>query len=238
MKNKITIYIVIGIMCAILTYGILVQIRTVESFGTVVGSNSKQSELKDEILKLKEKIDNLYKNIEKSEETLEKERNNATNNNSELTALEEQIKETNILLGLTEVTGTGINVALQDSSLSSINYLGNANDLIIHDGDIIHVVNELFNAGAEAISINGQRVVATTAIECDGNVIKINGTKIGNPFEIKAIGYPEQLSGIARTGGYLEKLESRGIVVSLTKEENIKIPKYTGTYKFNYIEEQ
>ena len=108
----------------------------------------------------------------------------------------------------------------------------------MHDGDIMHVVNELFNAGAEAISINGQRVILTTAIECDGNVIKVNGNKTGAPFEILAIGYPEQLAGLQRPGGYLEALVSRGLTVNLTKQNTVTIPKYTGTMKFSYATNQ
>jgi len=110
----------------------------------------------------------------------------------------------------------------------------NTSDLLVHDGDLIQVINELFNAGAEAISINGQRIVSTTSIECDGNVVKVNGTKIGTPFEITAIGYPEQLAGISRPGGYLEILESRGVIINLTKQNSVKVPKYAGTLKYNY----
>ena len=64
----------------------------------------------------------------------------------------------------------------------------------LHDIDVLSVVNELINAGAEAISINDQRWVANTAISCRGNTIDINGERIGAPFVIKAIGLPEYLS--------------------------------------------
>lgn len=236
MKNKTIIYLVIGFICAILTYGIAIQVRTVNSFGTSVGNNNKQNELKSEVLKMKEKSDNLYKNIEKAEKNLEKERNNATKNNDELSAVEEEIKKANILLGVTDVTGPGLVVRVQDSNISTLTYMGDPNDLLVHDADLINIVNELFNAGAEAVSINGQRIVSNTAIECEGNVVKINGVKVGNPFEIKAIGYPEQLSGISRAGGYLDILKRRGVIVTSNKEEKVKINKYTGTLKFNYVE--
>ena len=97
------------------------------------------------------------------------------------------------------------------------------------------------NAGAEAISINDQRIVTTSAIECDGNVIKINGVKIGAPFEIKAIGFPETLINIDRFGGYTQILrETRKLKVSIEKsdKEKITIPKYTGIMKFEYAESQ
>lgn len=235
MNKKIQLLIIFTVMSMALTYGICIQIKTVTNNGTTVNLTAQQSELKSEILKTSEKYENLYEELDRLEAELEKERENSVSNNSNLAILEESIKEKNLALGLTEVTGTGVKIILQDSNISTTtNPFINVSDLLVHDGDLMHVVNELFNADAEAISINGQRIVVTTAIECDGNVIKVNGTKIGAPFEITAIGYPEQLAGLERPGGYLDVLESRGIIVNVTKQNSVKIPKYAGTIKFNY----
>lgn len=235
MNKKIQLLVVFVLMSMALTYGLCVQIKTVNNNGGTVSLTAEQSELKSEILRISEKYDNLTEELDQLEKKLEAERQNATSNNSELAILEENIKEKNLALGLTEVTGTGVEIILDDGDTPlTSNLFINTSDLLVHDGDLINVVNELFNADAEAISINGQRIVSTTAIECDGNVIKINGTKMGAPFEITAIGYPEYLAGISRPGGTLELLESRGVKVSITKENSIKIPKYSGTIKFNY----
>lgn len=235
MNKKVQLLIIFALMSMALTFGICTQMKTVNNNGTTVNLTTQQSELKSEILKTSEKYDNLYEELDRLEEELEKERESSASNNSNLLILEESIKEKNLALGLTEVTGTGVKIVLQDSNISTANNpFINVSDLLVHDGDIMHVVNELFNAGAEAVSINGQRIVVTTSIECDGNVVKVNGTKIGAPFEITAIGYPEQLAGLERPGGYLEVLESRGIIVDVTKENSVKIPKYAGTIKFNY----
>ncbi len=235
MKKKPQILIVFALMSMALTYGICVQVKTVNNNGTTVNLTSEQSKLKSEILRTSEKYDNLYNELDELESELEKERENSAKNNSDLAILEENIKEKNLALGLTEVTGTGVKIVLNDSNISTINNpFINTSDLLVHDGDLLNVVNELFNAGAEAVSINEQRIVITTAIECDGNVVKVNGVKIGAPFEITAIGYPEQLAGLERPGGTLEALESRGLIVSLTKQNSVKIPKYAGTLKFTY----
>lgn len=234
-KKKIELLTVFTIMSMALTYGACIQMKTVNNNGTTVNLTAEQSELKSEILKISERYDILFEELDKLENELEKEREKSTSNNSDLASLEEKIKEKNLAIGLTEVTGTGVKIVLQDSNMTVTNNpFINVSDLLVHDGDLMQVVNELFNAGAEAVSINGQRIVTTTAIECDGNVIKVNGTKIGAPFEITAIGYPEQLAGLSRPGGYLEILESRGITVTLTKQNSVKIPKYAGTIKFNY----
>ena len=235
MNKKTKTLILFAVMSMGLTYGACVQMKTVNNNGTTVNLTAAQSELKSEILKINEKYNNLSEELDKLELKLEDVRADSTSSNSELAILEESIKEKNLTLGLTEVTGTGVKIVLNDSSISTVNNpFINASDLLVHDGDLIHVVNELFNAGAEAISINGQRVILATAIECDGNVIKVNGNKMGAPFEILAIGYPEQLAGLQRPGGYIEALVSRGLTVNLTKQSTVTIPKYTGTMKYNY----
>lgn len=236
MNSKYKISIIIGSMCLLLSLGIAVQIKTIKNIGTsTTSTNETENKLRDEILKTKEKYDNLYSELENMEDQLEAERINATNNNSDLENLEQSITEGNKILGLTEVKGQGIIVTLNDNQLlTSNNYILDPNSALVHDMDVIKVINELKNAGAEAISINDQRIISTTAIECDGNVIKVNGIKVGAPFEIKAIGLPEYLINVKRYGGYLMYLEQRGINVSVNKSDQITIPKYTGVIKFEY----
>ena len=158
----------------------------------------------------------------------------ATENNSELEEAKNQINEGNKMIGLTEVNGSGVIITVADSDIDA-NTVLNANDLLVHDSDILKIVNELKNAGAEAISINGQRVIITTPIICGGNIININGERIGSPFEIKAIGSPEALANLSRPGGWLNKMEDRGIKINLKKSNNIDIPKYSGVLNFKYL---
>ena len=106
--NKKGVCLTLGIMCALLTYGICMQMKTVGGFGVVAGRTSNQSELKDEILKTTERYNNLYRDLEYLNKQLEIERTNATQNNEELEKIEEEIKEINKLLGLTDVSGKGV----------------------------------------------------------------------------------------------------------------------------------
>lgn len=239
--SKKSISLILGIMCMVLSYAIIVQIKTVNGTGTTISTNAKENELRDAVLKAKEKYDNLYAELEEKEKQLEKERTNSTQNNTKLTELENTIKDENKILGLSEVTGYGIIITLNDNQKISLNnWFADPNLLIVHDIDLINIVNELKNAGAEAISINEQRIVTTSAIECDGNVIKINGEKIGAPFEIKAIGFPETLININRFGGYAQLLADRLLDITVNKvdKEKITIPKYTGVMKFEYAESE
>lgn len=107
----------------------------------------------------------------------------------------------------------------------------------MHDADLMEVVNALKEAGAEAISINGERIVNTTSIICSGNIIQIDGEKVGSPYEIKAIGLVERLNGaLTMPGGYLSLMENEGVQVKVVENENIVIPKYDGMYHFQYAE--
>lgn len=233
--NKKVISIVLGIMCFALTLGIFIQIRTVKESNSTVSQNYEENNLRAEVLKYKEKYENKYKELEKAEEELEKERQNSTQNNKELEQKEENIKKGNKVIGLTDVTGPGVIVTLSDSKKDASTVL-NPSSLIVHDADVLSVINELKNAGAEAISINEQRLVPTSSISCGGNIIDINGEKVGAPFVIKAIGLPEQLAGLTRQGGYLEILKSQSVGVELKKNNNITIPKYTGVILYKYVQ--
>ena len=235
MKNKKLVSIVLGVMCFALTLGICVQIKTVKGSNSIVGQNYEENDLRAEVLKYKEKYDNRYKELEKAEKELEKERQSSTENNTELEQKEEEIKQGNKMIGLTEVTGPGVIITLDDSKKASSTAV-NISDLLIHDADVLSVINELKNAGAEAISINDQRLVPTSSITCGGNIIEINGEKTGAPFVIKAIGLPELLSGLSRPGGYLEILKDASIEADLKTSNSITIPKYTGVITYKYAE--
>jgi uncharacterized protein YlxW (UPF0749 family) len=199
--NKKVVSFILGIMCFILTYGICMQVKTIDSMNSTITTSTTQNKLRDSVLKMKEKYETAYKQSEELESKLEEARKTAVSNNTSLESLEEQINEANKLLGLTDVTGQGIIIKIADSDSYDANSVYDVSTLLVHDLDLIMIIEELKNAGAEAISINDQRIVSTTAIECDGNVIKINGEKIGSPFVIKAIGLPEYLAGLQRPGG-------------------------------------
>lgn len=240
MKDKRKIAITLGIMCMLLTCAIIVQLSTIKEATKIVGTSYAQAELKDEVLRWKENYENLYKDWEKKEEELEKVRLEATTDNERGKALEEELSTTNKLLGLTELTGSGVIVTLADNKEANSKDVDGDVDIrnyLIHDTDIINVVNELNNAGAEAISINGQRVVSTTSISCTGTVVTINGVKLSSPFKINAIGSPEGLlGGLYRPGGYLENLQLYyGVIASVEKANNITVAKYSGTLTPKYM---
>ena len=238
--KKTWIAAILGIMCFILTLAISVQYRTVKNANKVTGT-SVNSELKTEVLKGKEKYEQTYSELEKAEDRLEKSREIATTNNNTSSDLQKRLKTLNSLIGTIDVKGNGIIITVADNknvTSESISALDNISNYLIHDKDLLVLVNELKNAGAEAISINGERIINTTSITCDGNVVLINGNKVSSPFEIKAIGSQESiLGGIQRPGGKLEELYKYGLVTSVEKKNNITIYKYNGIIDYTTLKD-
>ena len=239
--NKKNIAVSLGIMCFILTLLISIQYRTIKNANSVTGTNV-NSELKTEVLKWKEKYEEVYSVLEKTENILETKREQATTNDNDSTKIQKELKTLNSLIGTIDVKGNGIILIVADNNnvtSQTVGILDNINNYLIHDKDLLMLVNELKNAGAEAISINGERIINTTAITCDGNVILVNGNKISSPFEIKVIGSQEALMGaLKRPGGYLEQqLEGYGLVTKIEKQENIIIYKYNGIIDYTKLKE-
>lgn len=220
-----------------LTIGICIQVKSVDTITEKKGiSISDNSDLIDEVFRQRQIYKDTYKKLETAELNLEQIRLQATEHSGADSSLEAQIKNNNKLLGLTEVKGPGIIIRLDDNREIDVEEeLVNPNLIIVHEGDLLQIVNELFNAGADAISINGKRIVNTTAILCDGNIIRINDEIVGVPIEIKAIGYPASLYALNRPQGYLSIMKRDGVIVSTEKKDEITIPKYEGIYKYEYI---
>ena len=230
------------IVCFVLTIAICIQLKTIDNSTLTVTKTLTGNELRDQVLKWKERYDKATIDLKKSEQQLEEIRQKATLNDTTAVNKEEEIKKDNTLLGLTDVTGKGIVITLKDNNSvkkSNISPLDNIELYLVHAGDLVEVVNALKNAGAEAISINGQRITNYTSIYCAGNVVVVNGEKISSPIEIKAIGSPELLYGsLTIPGGYLELMEETGVVVEVNKKENITINKYDRVINTNYIKNE
>ena len=233
--SKLKISVLLGIMCFFLTAGIVIQINTVRKSTTTVGKTMVENELRDSVLRWKQRYESAYDSLNKKESELDSLRQQVSTTDGSHASLTNQLKEYNSLLGNTELIGRGIEITLKDGDASVLR--GFESNYIVHDGDLYEIVNALKNAGADAISINNQRIVSNTSINCVGNTIMINDEKIGPPYVIRAIGSPAGLYGsLTMAGGYLYWLEYEGVNVKVNQvdKDTIVIPKYNGIYKFNY----
>ncbi len=195
MKNKEQVAIALGLMCVLLTSSIVVQLNTIKEATKVVGSPFAEEGLKEDVLKWKETYERAYADLINKETELEQAREETSKEDGRTTELRQELDELNKMLGLTEVRGNGLILTVMDNE--SITGPG-ISKAIVHDEDLRELVNEFKNTGAEAISINGQRITNTTAITCSGAIITVNGVKLNSPFEIKAIGNVAALNGIKR----------------------------------------
>ena len=107
--------------------------------------------------------------------------------------------------------------------------------LLIHDNDLLSVINELRSAGAEAISLNGERILATSEVRCTGAVVTVNGRRYAAPYVVFAIGDPDTLySALTMRNGVVDVLSQWGITVKVTASDQLLIPKYNGTVEYQY----
>ncbi len=149
----------------------------------------------------------------------------------------EELERARLEAGLVPVHGPGIRVILDDSKQRP---RGGEDDYfyLVHDVDLNQLVNELWGSGAEAITINGQRVVANSAIRCVGPTILVNAKRLGPPYRVDAIGDPDTLAGgLKMRGGFLDAMAvsiRHGVSALMTKEENLELPAYGGPMTFHY----
>ena len=144
------------------------------------------------------------------------------------------INTLSIIAGSTDLIGEGIVITLTDGEQVSTSIDSNA---LVHDSDILTVVNELQAAGAEAISVNGQRIISTSAIRCVGPAIQVNYQKVASPFTIKAIGNSQYLeSAMNIKNGIVDTLEEYGLNITVERSKEVKILKFDGTFNTKYAQ--
>lgn len=138
--------------------------------------------------------------------------------------------------GIVDLKGPGVMVTIDDSQ--KVAKPGeNPNLYVIHDDDLLKIINELRAAGAEAISVNGQRLIATSEIRCAGPTLSVNNTRYTPPYEILAIGDPKTLdNALKMRGGIVETLRFWGIQVAISKMEKVVVPAYKSSFRFDYAQ--
>jgi len=135
---------------------------------------------------------------------------------------------------LLPLEGTGIIVKMDDSNKAA-NDKENQNLYLIHDDDLLRVINELRAAGAEAISVNGQRLIDTSEIRCAGPTLSVNNVRSSAPFEIHAIGEKKTLEkAIKMRGGVEDTLKVWGIQLEVEISDFVYIPPYKGDHSHVY----
>lgn len=229
MKN-IKFQIAIALVCLALGLMVSIQFRTIKQ-GVGPVSEYRARELASQLKKVKEENAKLV-NVKKEYEAKIKEfEDTASQGSASAKILKQELDQARILAGIEDVEGQGITVIVDDLKFSEkVNYP------LISYSMLLELLNELNAAGAEAVSINDQRIISTSEIRQVGGIqININTVSFAPPFILKAIGDPKTLEASLRLReGVVDRIENSGVAITITQEQLIKIPKYNGVIEKNY----
>ncbi len=232
-------HLAIAAVFLVLSFLIVLQLKSVTKNTELENAQVQRTEdLQKELTKEKEKNIDLSNQLLQANNNLETYRENAERSDGSSKALAEELKDAMLQAGLTDVEGPGVTVVLNDSKAEIKENSGvNTSNYIIHDRDLRDVVNELIASGAEAISINDERITTKTAIRCVGPTVTINNNYYAPPYTIKAIGDPDTLeAGLNIRDGVVDIMRAFQIEVNITKSNKLQIPKYNGPVTFTHAE--
>ncbi|HPO04085.1 MAG TPA: DUF881 domain-containing protein [Bacillota bacterium] len=138
--------------------------------------------------------------------------------------------------GVLDVKGPGVIITIDDPVPTEDNPGDGYSTIMIRSDLLLSLVNKLKDAGAEAISINGQRIIAKTEISLAGDNVNINTVPTAPPYTIKAIGNPETIEGtLTIRFGIIEIMRNNyGLQVSIAKQDEIEIQRYNGVLRYLY----
>lgn len=230
-RDKIIVNITIGFACFMLFLALFMQFKVVNQTDISGLETMRESELRTELANWKSKYEEM---INQNEETYNKiiqyqEETQTDTQTQDL--LENELEELNKILGVSDVSGQGIVVTVkeEENAETSIEAL-----------DLTLIINALRSAGAEAISINDERIIAMSDIvdinSISNPVIKVNGQRMTSPYVIKAIGNPAYLeSSLIGNGGQADELNALGHEVKIERKDIVEIPKYSKDISTKYI---
>lgn len=226
-KNEIVMTIIIGMVCIVFFAVMFMQFKTIEETDITAIENMRETELRTAISEWKGKYEDIQEQLDANLKSIEEYQEKITKNEETSELVDKDLEESNMLLGKTDVTGEGI-----------ILTLNNTDDYTISYSHLLELVNELRYAGAEAISINDVRIVMTEIVEVQLRMI-VSGQRITSPYVVKAIGNQTYLSSTLnlKDSGFIDRYKASGMDIKLETNKNIKILKYNGEMKVNYMKE-
>ena len=232
-KGALILEITAGIIALLLVASMFIQFRTVDESKEIDLEGMREDELKTQIASYKSKYEETMEQYELNKNKID-EYTTAMNEDKETTAiLDEELQRAKNLMGLTDVTGEGVIVTLTDTEEALYTYTAD---------DLIQLINELKYAGAEAISINDNRIINLTDIATlTNNLIVMNGgnVRLSSPYVIKAIGDKTYLLSTlsVKNSGYIDQMKANGMKIEVEQKNNIEIKAYNGEIETNYMKE-
>lgn len=185
---------------------------------------------KQSIFQIEERI------LETEKKLREYEKLAAEDNDADILAeMQEKRDNYKLVSHSTKVRGQGISIYLDDATRDLLEEepVGN---VLVHDSDLLTILNDLFASGAEAVSVNGHRIANGSAISCSGYTVRINGQFEARPFRIKAIGSADRLSSaLLGLDGYGTLLKDYGLIFKVVIEDKLEIPSFPEERRYQYM---
>lgn len=232
MKGKVIMIVTIGIICILFTSVMFVQFKSVQVIEASGVGLKRETELRTEYSTLKEKSDEMKQQLEKIQSTTKEYTEQSSDVQATIDLLKTDVNKARCDLGYTDVKGPGIIITIADGKNSM-----NDKEQVITYNDLIMTINELKYAGAEAISLNDERVVNNSFIANISEYMVMNDNRISGPYTIKVIGDSKNLESVINIrGGVKDYLESYNKQISYTVENEIYINKYNGNVEINFGE--
>ncbi len=190
---------------------------------TALGLQAQQDVLKARILELRAEIEDLEGRSQGSATLVQR--------------VNDQLEAARIAAGLRALTGSGVVLQLQDSA-TALQPGDNQGDYFVTARDLRTTVEELWQSGAEAVAINGERVLSSTAILDIGGTILVNSAYLAPPYQVAAIGPAELYDRLSERPEFRafirDRAEAFGIRISFAELDDVQVPAYAGIVNLRY----
>ena len=227
-KNKIkTKQTIIMLIAFILGIFISIYLKSMNSENVYISLEEKRL-IENDINNKKVEISNLKNTKEKYKNILNAYKEVIKNENKSIEELmKEELEYLKSISGYSPIIGNGVVITIKDSE-RELSSGENPNDLLVHDIDILRILNDLKKSGAKGIEINGERLLPNSEVKCSGATITVNGTTYGQPFIIKAIGDTKSLiASINSPDSYANLLRNLyGIYINIEENDEITLNFY------------
>ncbi|QIB70090.1 DUF881 domain-containing protein [Aminipila butyrica] len=235
--NKRRMWMVFAI-CTVIGIGLACQMKVSDGQRLYVSPKTVE-DYKITINSEKEEVTKLQLMIQEAEEKLASYEQDSQEDGQSDEAFQKNlaadVEKYKMASGLETVRGPGVEVVIDDGTREL--FAGeDVNNLLVHDLDILMIINELNRCGAEAVAVNGQRITANTSVYCSGYTVRINGEVYARPFRIKAIGDGKRMAAaLVDPDGYGTSLKNWGVQFEVRLKDDITIDALSKEYVYRYM---
>ena len=228
-KDKMVLSIISALLAVVLISLSIIQFKSVEKFQKSDVEGLRDDELKTQIASYQSKYNETESQYEDNLNKINEYKKSSNDNNS--TIIDDEVEEAKTSLGLTNVTGKGVIITLTDTDQAQYT-----------SENLRYLINELKYAGAEAISINDNRIVNLTDIVTINNsfIVIYGDVRISSPYTVKAIGDTSYLTSTLnmKNSCFVDLMKSSNLEITVEENNNISIPKYTKEFSTEYMKEE